>query len=208
MDYKLFCFICYGKKRLLCGQTSIIIKLLSYQKTKNEPSTSNRRTTVGIDAQTGALRGLKNLTSKQQKLKGVCYNHLIMDNLGNDAEKNLIAKLDSAKSKLVEIAQMKSKLVTENNKKLFDMDIKTFGEEYKALLSDRAGRKSSIYNLRQTSKLKQLKVNVVNSFSMHFAENQCLILLDEMNVKERAQSWDFIGKGPQMMGTEVSNDHG
>lgn len=80
--------------------------------------------------------------SRSTFLVGKCAidNHLIMDNLvknlhpsikmyeelqflsesleqqGNDAKKNLIAKLDSAKSKLVEIAQMKSKLVTENNK--------------------------------------------------------------------------------------------
>ncbi|KAG6737167.1 hypothetical protein POTOM_059792 [Populus tomentosa] len=112
--------------------------------------------------------------SRSTFLVGKCAidNHLIMDNLGNDAEKNLIAKLDSAKSKLVEIAQMKSKLVTENNKmkqsieqlkgsakdfktELFEMDIKTLEEEYKALLSDRAGEIEYLQSLQK--QIKQLK---------------------------------------------------
>ncbi|KAB5529804.1 hypothetical protein DKX38_019885 [Salix brachista] len=99
-------------------------------------------------------------------------NHLIMDNLGNDAEKNLIAKLDSAKSKLVKIAQMKSKLVAENIKmkqfieqlkcsakdfktELLEMDIKTLEVEYEALLSDKAGEIDYLQSLQK--QIKQFK---------------------------------------------------
>lgn len=48
------------------------------------------------------------------------------------------------------------------------MDIKTLEEEYKALLSDRAGEIEYLQSLQK--QIKQLKVNVVNSFSLHFAE--------------------------------------
>lgn len=128
-----------------------------------------------ISGEMGEHGSVKEEFDKQTaKTKGKCAidNHLIMDNLGNDAEKNLIAKLDSAKSKLVEIAQMKSKLVTENNKmkqsieqlkcsakdfktELFEMDIKTLEEEYKALLSDRAGEIEYLQSLQK--QIKQLK---------------------------------------------------
>lgn len=128
-----------------------------------------------INGEMGEHGSVKEEFDKQTaKTKGKCAidNHLIMDNLGNDAEKNLIAKLDSAKSKLVEIAQMKSKLVTENNKmkqsieqlkcsakdfktELFEMDIKTLEEEYKALLSDRAGEIEYLQSLQK--QIKQLK---------------------------------------------------
>ncbi|KAI5567390.1 hypothetical protein BDE02_13G086400 [Populus trichocarpa] len=112
-----------------------------------------------ISGEMGEHGSVKEEFDKQTaKTKGKCAidNHLIMDNLGNDAEKNLIAKLDSAKSKLVEIAQMKSKLVTENNKTEFlEMDIKTLEEEYTALLSDRAGEIEYLQSLQK--QIKQLK---------------------------------------------------
>jgi len=50
-----------GRSAFYVAQTSIIIKLLSYQKKKKWKTSlllPNRTTTVGIDAQTGALRGL------------------------------------------------------------------------------------------------------------------------------------------------------
>nr|TKR97149.1 hypothetical protein D5086_0000216290 [Populus alba] len=117
------------------------------------------------------------MNSKLQQQQDWVHTHRISGEMGehgsgNDAEKNLIAKLDSAKSKLVEIAQMKSKLVTENNKmkqsieqlkcsakdfktELFEMDIKTLEEEYKALLSDRAGEIEYLQSLQK--QIKQLK---------------------------------------------------
>ncbi|XP_011011067.1 PREDICTED: uncharacterized protein LOC105115758 isoform X2 [Populus euphratica] len=128
-----------------------------------------------ISGEMGEHGSVKEEFDKQTaKTEGKCAidNHLIMDNLGNDAEKNLIAKLDSAKSKLVEIAQLTSKLVTENSKmkqsieqlkcsakdvktELFDMDIKTLEEEYKALLSDRDGEIEYLQSLQK--QIKQLK---------------------------------------------------
>ncbi|CAK7344521.1 unnamed protein product [Dovyalis caffra] len=149
------------------------------------------------------------LASSDDLLHGKCTidNHLIVDNLGNDAEKNLIAKLESAKTKLVEIAQMKSELVSENNKwsefssvmvalfqmkqsieqlkcsakdfktELLEMDIKTLEEEYKALLSDKVGQIEYLQSLQK--QIKQLKA---------------LILLDEMVVKEVAKAGVSLGR--------------
>ncbi|XP_024031627.1 uncharacterized protein LOC21395844 isoform X1 [Morus notabilis] len=74
----------------------------------------------------------------------------------NDARKNLMAKLDSAKAKVDEISEMKSKLVMKNkkvkqaikqvNSRAYDfepllraVDLKTLEKEYNTLLSDKAG---------------------------------------------------------------------
>ncbi|XP_068319809.1 uncharacterized protein [Pyrus communis] len=99
-------------------------------------------------------------------------NHLIMDNQGNDARKNLMNMLDSAKAKLDEILQMNSELVIENCKtkqaieqvnlrendfkpELRAMDIKTLEEEYSALLSDKAGETEYLKTLQdQIEKLR------------------------------------------------------
>ena len=48
------------------------------------------------------------------------------------------------------------------------MDIKTLEVEYKALLSDKAGEIDYLQSLQK--QIKQFKVNVVNSFLLHFAE--------------------------------------
>jgi hypothetical protein len=90
------------------------------------------------------------------------------------------------------------------------MDIKTLEEEYTALLSDRAGEIEYLQSLQK--QIKQLKVNVVNSFSLHFAEIRVLkvnvvnsfslhfaeirvsYLLDEMVVKEVAKAGFSLGR--------------
>lgn len=66
-------------------------------------------------------------------------------------------------------------------------------EEYKALLSDRAGEIEYLESLQK--QIKQLKVNVVNSFSLHFAEIRVSYLLDEMVVKEVAKAGFSLGRG-------------
>ncbi|KDP31603.1 hypothetical protein JCGZ_14828 [Jatropha curcas] len=104
--------------------------------------------------------------------KSVIDNHLMLDNLGDDTRKNLMAKLDSAKAKLEEAVQMKSKLVKENSMvkqsidqvrskekefkpELLVMDIMTLEEEYKALLSDKDGEFEYLQSLQgQIGKLK------------------------------------------------------
>lgn len=90
---------------------------------------------------------------------------LKMDSQGNNArKKNLMTKVDSAKAKLDEIAQRKSELATQNKVKqsieqvrckakefkpeLLAMDIKTLEEEYKALLSDKAGEFEYLQSLQ------------------------------------------------------------
>ncbi|CAN6543441.1 unnamed protein product [Malus baccata var. baccata] len=102
-------------------------------------------------------------------------NHLSMDNQGNDARKNLMNMLDSAKAKLDDILQMNSELVIENCKmkqaieqvnlresdfkpELRAMDIKTLEEEYNALLSDKAGETEYLKTLQdQIEKLRVVK---------------------------------------------------
>ncbi|XP_068325328.1 uncharacterized protein [Pyrus communis] len=78
--------------------------------------------------------------SGEKRGKASFDNHLSMGNQGNDARKNLMNMLDSAKAKLDEILQMKFELVIENCKpELRAMDIKRLEEEFNALLSDKAG---------------------------------------------------------------------
>ncbi|KAL5778534.1 hypothetical protein ACOSQ2_009271 [Xanthoceras sorbifolium] len=99
-------------------------------------------------------------------------DHLVMGSVGNDARKILKAKLDSAKAKLDQFAQMKSKLVMENSQKkesidqvkcrannfkaeLLAMDVKNLEEEHKALLSDIAVETEYLQSLQdQIEKLK------------------------------------------------------
>ncbi|XP_024954361.2 uncharacterized protein LOC102624775 isoform X2 [Citrus sinensis] len=105
-------------------------------------------------------------------------NHLLINNMGNEARNNLMARLDSAKVNLERIAQMKSKLVSDNNKikesveqvksrankfnpELMEMDIKTLEEEHGTLLSDIAGEAEYLQSLQhQIEKLEEYKVKV------------------------------------------------
>ncbi|EEF40555.1 hypothetical protein RCOM_1329260 [Ricinus communis] len=91
---------------------------------------------------------------------------------GDDARKKLMAKVDCAKAKLDEVGRMKSELATENSKvkqsieqvrcsakefkpELLAMDTTTLEEEYKALLSDKAGEFEYLQSLQdQIDKLK------------------------------------------------------
>ncbi|KAH9782008.1 Tropomyosin [Citrus sinensis] len=91
---------------------------------------------------------------------------------GNEARNNLMARLDSAKVNLERIAQMKSKLVSNNNKikesveqvksrankfkpELMEMDIKTLEEEHGTLQSDIAGEAEYLQSLQhQIEKLE------------------------------------------------------
>ncbi|XP_024031628.1 uncharacterized protein LOC21395844 isoform X2 [Morus notabilis] len=83
-------------------------------------------------------------------------NFRLQEQKENDARKNLMAKLDSAKAKVDEISEMKSKLVMKNkkvkqaikqvNSRAYDfepllraVDLKTLEKEYNTLLSDKAG---------------------------------------------------------------------
>ncbi|KAM5550154.1 hypothetical protein ABKV19_001212 [Rosa sericea] len=83
-------------------------------------------------------------------------DHVCMDDQDNDARKNLMAMVDSAKVKLDEILQMKSELVGENYKpELRALDIKTLEDEYNALLSDKAGETEYLKSLQdQIEKMK------------------------------------------------------
>ncbi|XP_062021813.1 uncharacterized protein LOC133738315 isoform X1 [Rosa rugosa] len=99
-------------------------------------------------------------------------DHLCMDDQDNDARKNLMAMVDSAKVKLDEILRMKSELVGENYKtkqgieqlncresdfkpELRALDIKTLEDEYNALLSDKAGETEYLKSLQdQIEKMK------------------------------------------------------
>eukprot|EP00257_Ricinus_communis_P017882 XP_015576434.1 uncharacterized protein LOC8281338 [Ricinus communis] len=99
-------------------------------------------------------------------------SRLRMDNMGDDARKKLMAKVDCAKAKLDEVGRMKSELATENSKvkqsieqvrcsakefkpELLAMDTTTLEEEYKALLSDKAGEFEYLQSLQdQIDKLK------------------------------------------------------
>ncbi|GLU09372.1 hypothetical protein SLE2022_262380 [Rubroshorea leprosula] len=100
------------------------------------------------------------------------HSHLIMDNPKNEVQKDLMAKLDSAKAKLDQIAQMKAQLVSENFKmqqslkevncranvfkpELLAMDISTLEEEQKALLSDKSGEAEFLHSLQD--QIKQIK---------------------------------------------------
>ncbi|KAH9782005.1 Tropomyosin [Citrus sinensis] len=92
--------------------------------------------------------------------------------MGNEARNNLMARLDSAKVNLERIAQMKSKLVSNNNKikesveqvksrankfkpELMEMDIKTLEEEHGTLQSDIAGEAEYLQSLQhQIEKLE------------------------------------------------------
>ncbi|GLT56868.1 hypothetical protein SLA2020_298830 [Shorea laevis] len=100
------------------------------------------------------------------------HSHLIMDNTKNEVQKDLMAKLDSAKAKLDQIAQMKAQLVSENFRmqqslkevnckanvfkpELLAMDISTLEEEQKALLSDKSGEAEFLHSLQD--QIKQIK---------------------------------------------------
>ncbi|GAU26595.1 hypothetical protein TSUD_267100 [Trifolium subterraneum] len=93
-------------------------------------------------------------------------NHII-DKLGNDAKKNLITDLDSAKARLDEILVLKSKIklaiedvkCRENEFKpeLKAADITALEEEYNALLSDKAGETEYLQSMeKQVNKFKEI----------------------------------------------------
>ncbi|MED6122755.1 hypothetical protein PIB30_042883 [Stylosanthes scabra] len=97
-----------------------------------------------------------------------------MDNLGSDARKSIITKLDSAKERLNDILNLKSKVLMENNKiklaiedlkcktndfklELKAADITALQEEYNALMSDKAGETEYLQSLeKQVDKVKEI----------------------------------------------------
>uniref|UniRef100_A0A5B6YI46 Uncharacterized protein n=1 Tax=Davidia involucrata TaxID=16924 RepID=A0A5B6YI46_DAVIN len=113
------------------------------------------------------------IDEQEGETEGMCMveSCFITDSLDDEA-KNLKAKLDSAKAKLVSVTQMKSKLVSDNSKvkqsvelvkcrindfkpELRAMDVKTLEEEHRALLSDKAGETEFLQSLQhQIDKLK------------------------------------------------------
>ncbi|KAL1346710.1 hypothetical protein AAHE18_08G206200 [Arachis hypogaea] len=94
--------------------------------------------------------------------------------MGSDARKSIITKLDSAKGRLNEILNLKSKMLMENNKiklaiedlkcktndfklELKAADITVLQEEYNALMSDKAGEIEYLQSLgKQVDKLKEI----------------------------------------------------
>ncbi|XP_050363866.1 uncharacterized protein LOC126782626 [Argentina anserina] len=97
--------------------------------------------------------------------KNSISDHLCMDDQGNDARKNLMAMVDSAKVKLDEILRMQSELVVDNYKtkqaieqvisresnfkpELRVLDMKTLEDEYNALLSDKTSEAEYLESLQ------------------------------------------------------------
>ncbi|RYQ94768.1 hypothetical protein Ahy_B08g089696 [Arachis hypogaea] len=109
-----------------------------------------------------------------QKRKAAADGNCIMDNPGSDARKSIIIKLDSAKGRLDEILNLKSKMLMENNKiklaiedlkcktndfklELKAADITVLQEEYNALMSDKAGEIEYLQSLgKQVDKVKEI----------------------------------------------------
>ncbi|XP_021300023.1 uncharacterized protein LOC110428506 [Herrania umbratica] len=105
-------------------------------------------------------------------------NHPIMDYVNNEADNDLIVKLDLAKAKLDGIVQMKAKLVTDNGKikesieeakcrannfkpELLEMSTVTLEGEYKVLLSDTDGETEYLCSLQnQIERMKGIS-NVI-----------------------------------------------
>ncbi|XP_056167612.1 uncharacterized protein LOC115681679, partial [Syzygium oleosum] len=96
-------------------------------------------------------------------------NHLVIDNMNNEASKELIFSVDSATAKLDEIKRTKANLAAENSarieqmksqsnefhEELRAMDVKTFEKEQKALLADIVGETEFLQSLQnQIEKLK------------------------------------------------------
>ncbi|XP_027357002.1 uncharacterized protein LOC113866316 [Abrus precatorius] len=120
---------------------------------------------------------MENLAGRRSKAEGKADadGNPIMDNLGGDVRKNLIAELDSAKARLDEILNLKAKVLTESNKiklaiedvkcrenefkpDLKAADISALEEEYNALLSDKAGETEYLQSLeKQVEKLKEIR---------------------------------------------------
>ncbi|XP_052108549.1 spindle pole body component 110 isoform X2 [Arachis duranensis] len=98
------------------------------------------------------------LQKSKTKGKAAADGNCIMDNLGSDARKSIITKLDSAKGRLNEILNLKSKMLMENNKlELKAADITVLQEEYNALMSDKAGEIEYLQSLgKQVDKLKEI----------------------------------------------------
>ncbi|KAJ8763783.1 hypothetical protein K2173_003565 [Erythroxylum novogranatense] len=86
----------------------------------------------------GLVKDKFDLQTTQTKGKPA-VDWLVRDIPGNDARKELVAKLDSSEAKLHEITLMKSKLLIENDKPDLAMDFGTLEDGYKAFLSDKGG---------------------------------------------------------------------
>ncbi|KAL1300852.1 hypothetical protein HN51_045498 [Arachis hypogaea] len=114
------------------------------------------------------------LQKSKTKGKAAADGNCIMDNPGSDARKSIIIKLDSAKGRLDEILNLKSKMLMENNKiklaiedlkcktndfklELKAADITVLQEEYNALMSDKAGEIEYLQSLgKQVDKVKEI----------------------------------------------------
>ncbi|XP_048130144.1 kinectin isoform X2 [Rhodamnia argentea] len=104
--------------------------------------------------------------------RGKLSNHLLTDNVNNEASKELTFSVDSATAKLDEIKRTKAKLAAENSamkqrieqmksqsnefqEELRAMDVKTLEREQKALLADIVGETEFLKSLQnQIEKLK------------------------------------------------------
>ncbi|RYR44375.1 hypothetical protein Ahy_A08g040717 [Arachis hypogaea] len=129
-----------------------------------------------VDLQKSKTKGMTHasLSFHEHAGKAAADGNCIMDNLGSDARKSIITKLDSAKGRLNEILNLKSKMLMENNKiklaiedlkcktndfklELKAADITVLQEEYNALMSDKAGEIEYLQSLgKQVDKLKEI----------------------------------------------------
>ncbi|XP_017981590.1 PREDICTED: uncharacterized protein LOC18592796 isoform X2 [Theobroma cacao] len=120
------------------------------------------------------------LDGQRTESEGKCgiENHPIMDYVNNEADNDLIVKLDLAKAKLDGIVQMKAKLVTDNGKikesieeakcrannfkpEVLEMSTDALEEEYKVLLSEKDGETEYLCSLQnQVERMKGIS-NVI-----------------------------------------------
>lgn len=120
------------------------------------------------------------LDGQMTESEGKCgiENHPIMDYVNNEADNDLIVKLDLAKAKLDGIVQMKAKLVTDNGKikesieeakcrannfkpEVLEMSTDALEEEYKVLLSEKDGETEYLCSLQnQVERMKGIS-NVI-----------------------------------------------
>ncbi|XP_048130145.1 uncharacterized protein LOC115755456 isoform X3 [Rhodamnia argentea] len=122
------------------------------------------------------VRDLVKETMDEEKVaavaRGKLSNHLLTDNVNNEASKELTFSVDSATAKLDEIKRTKAKLAAENSamkqrieqmksqsnefqEELRAMDVKTLEREQKALLADIVGETEFLKSLQnQIEKLK------------------------------------------------------
>ncbi|KAH9782004.1 Tropomyosin [Citrus sinensis] len=160
-SYKLFLF-CYEVYAVVVTLELITQERVSISSKLVEKSTYYNKVTEDIS---------KKLQLQQDWVK-FYMTRKVGEPMGNEARNNLMARLDSAKVNLERIAQMKSKLVSNNNKikesveqvksrankfkpELMEMDIKTLEEEHGTLQSDIAGEAEYLQSLQhQIEKLE------------------------------------------------------